>query len=98
MLKKLLCINFEIKSMLILLSLFLKLSYMNTSLLNREKIIESLRKLPDQVALDEVLERIILLDKIENGLRQSEQGQVITDEELDEKLPEWLKSSGQNKP
>jgi len=71
---------------------------MNTSLLNREKIIESLRKLPDQVALDEVLERIILLDKIEHGHRQSEAGQVIPDEELDEKLPEWLKSSGQNKP
>jgi hypothetical protein len=71
---------------------------MNTPLLDREKIIESLKKLPDHVALDEVLERIILLDKVENGLRQSEQGQVIPDEELDEKLPEWLKSSGQNKP
>ncbi len=60
-------------------------------MLKREKIIESLKKLPEQVSLDEVLDRIILLDKIETGLEQSEKGQITPDDQLDEKLPEWLK-------
>ncbi|MBA3899137.1 MAG: hypothetical protein H0X62_02835 [Bacteroidetes bacterium] len=64
---------------------------MRKTMLKREKIIESLKKLPEQVSLDEVLDRIILLDKIETGLEQSEKGQITPDDQLDEKLPEWLK-------
>jgi len=59
-------------------------------MLSREKIIETLQKMPDQVSLDEVLDRIILLDKIETGLQQSEAGMITPDAQLDKKLPEWL--------
>lgn len=61
------------------------------TMLKREKIINTLKIIPDQVSLDEVLDRIILLDKIETGLEQSEKGQLTPDDELDGKLPEWLK-------
>ncbi len=64
---------------------------MRKTMLKREKIIESLKKLPEQVSLDEVLDRIILLDKIETGLEQSKKGQITPDDQLDEKLPKWLK-------
>ncbi len=60
-------------------------------MLKREKLIETLQKLPEQVSLDEVLDRIVLLDKIEKGLEQCEKGQITPDDQLDEKLPEWLK-------
>lgn len=60
-------------------------------MLTREKIIETIKKLPEQVSLDEVLDRIILLDKIETGLAQSEKGQITPDDQLDKKLPEWLR-------
>ena len=64
---------------------------MKQNMLNREKIIETLKKMPDQVSLDEVFDRIILLDKIETGLEQSEKGQITPDDKLDDKFPEWLK-------
>jgi len=64
---------------------------MKQNMLNREKIIETLKKMPDHVSLDEVLDRIILLDKIETGLEQSEKGQITPDDKLDDKFPEWLK-------
>lgn len=60
-------------------------------MLNREKIIETIKKMPDRVYLEEVLDRIILLSKIEAGLEQSRKGQVIPDDQLDEQLPEWLR-------
>ncbi len=59
-------------------------------MLNKEKVIETIKQLPDNFPLDEFIERIILLDKIETGLQQSSKGQVTPDENLDEKLPKWL--------
>ena len=59
-------------------------------MLNREKVIQTIKLLPDNFPLDEFIERIILLDKIETGLQQSSRGQVTPDEKIDEKLPKWL--------
>lgn len=60
-------------------------------MLTREKIIDTIKKLPEQFSLNEVLDRIILLDKIETGLQQSEKGQITPEDKLDGKLPEWFK-------
>lgn len=60
-------------------------------MLTREKVIESIKQLPAKFSADEVIAQIILLEKIENGLLQSEKGQITADEDLDKKLPEWLK-------
>ena len=59
-------------------------------MLNREKIIETINQLPANFSIDEVIDRIILLDKIETGLKQSEKNQIVSDDELDNKLPKWL--------
>lgn len=59
-------------------------------MLTREKLIETIQKLPSDFSLDEVIDSIYLLEKIETGLQQSTKGQVTPDEELDRKLPEWL--------
>jgi len=59
-------------------------------MLQREKLIETIKQLPSKFSVDEVIDRIFLLDKIETGLQQSQKGEVTPDEELDKKLPEWL--------
>ena len=59
-------------------------------MLQREKLIETIKQLPSKFSVDEVIDRIFLLDKIETGLLQSKKGKVTPDEELDKKLPEWL--------
>ena len=59
-------------------------------MLTREKVLNTIRQLPDKFSVDEVIDRIILLEKIETGLFESQSGQVTPDEELDKKLPEWL--------
>ena len=56
----------------------------------KEKLIETIKQLPSNFSVDEVIDRIVLLDKIETGLLQSEKGQVTPDEELEKKLPKWL--------
>ncbi|MCX6271685.1 MAG: hypothetical protein NTU44_10785 [Bacteroidetes bacterium] len=59
-------------------------------MLTKEKIIAGIQKLPDNATIDEVLDHIFLLEKIENGIDQADKGQVITEEEMDGKIKKWL--------
>jgi len=56
----------------------------------KDKVISSLIKLPDNVTIDDILDQIILIEKIEKGIDQSNKNQVIPDEELDQLLEKWL--------
>ncbi len=51
---------------------------------------KNIKQLPPNFSVDELIDKIYLLQKIETGLEQSKKGQVTTDEELDKKLPKWL--------
>jgi hypothetical protein len=59
-------------------------------MLTKEKLIETIQHLPPDFSVDEVIDRIVLLEKIENGLQQSKKGEVTPEENIDEKLPKWL--------
>ena len=59
-------------------------------MLNKEKVIQTIKQLPENFQIDELFERILLLDKIEKGIEQSTQGKITPDEKLDDKLPKWL--------
>lgn len=59
-------------------------------MVTKERLLEAIKQLPDEFTVDEIIARILLLDKIETGLQQSKNGEITPDEELDQKLPEWL--------
>ena len=59
-------------------------------MITKVKLLESIKNLPDKFSIDELLDRLLLLQKIEIGLEQSENNQIISDEQLDEKLKKWL--------
>ena len=59
-------------------------------MLTRKKVIATIKQLPDKFSVDEIIDRIILLEKIETGLEQSKKGKVTPDEGLEKKLPTWL--------
>jgi hypothetical protein len=60
-------------------------------MLSRDEVIKSIKKLPETFTVDDVIDRVMLLDKIDTGLRQSQEGKVTADEDLDQKLPTWLR-------
>jgi len=59
-------------------------------MVTKEKLLESIKQLPDTFTVNEIIDRVLLLDKIEIGLEQSDNGQITPDEQLDQKLPKWL--------
>jgi predicted transcriptional regulator len=56
----------------------------------KEKIKKAIDSMPDDVSLDEVIDKIILLAKIEQGLIDAREGKVFTTEEVKSKLNKWL--------
>ncbi|MEQ8475652.1 hypothetical protein [Fulvivirga sp.] len=59
-------------------------------MITKEKLISVINRLPEQFSIDDVLDELILVQKIENGLAQSKSNEVISDADLDKELPEWL--------
>jgi len=60
-------------------------------MLTKEKVLASIKKLPEKFSLDELIDRIILLQKIEIGLEQSKQNKTKTTKEAKKQLEKWLK-------
>ncbi len=59
-------------------------------MLTREQVLLSVNQLPDKFSVDEIIDKMVLLEKIENGLLQSQNNEVINDDDLDAHLPKWL--------
>jgi len=58
----------------------------------KEKILNALKEMPEKVSAEELIARIILLDKVENGLEDIAQGRTYTIEEVEEEYRrKWQK-------
>lgn len=60
-------------------------------MLDKKKVLKSIKELPDSFSLDELIDRVILLQKIEIGLEQSKSAHTFTNSEAKSKLKKWLK-------
>lgn len=59
----------------------------------KEKIIESIKAMPVEKFddIDVLLERIVLLEKIETGLKDVENGNTNTNEDMSQIIEPWFK-------
>lgn len=60
------------------------------TMLTKEKLLETIKGMPDHFSIEELFEKIILLQKIELGIEQSNTNQVYSTSEAKEKLKKWL--------
>jgi len=56
----------------------------------KEKVLLSLQDLPDTASIEDAMERLLLLAKIERGLQQADAGQTMAHSEVKEKMEKWL--------
>ena len=59
-------------------------------MITKEKLIQTINDLPDSFSIDDLFDRVILLQKIEMGLEQSKSGDVHSTKEAKIKLEKWL--------
>ena len=60
-------------------------------MLTKDKVLETIGGFPDEFSIDELIERLIFLEKVERGIRQSEKGDTISEEQLDQEMKKWFK-------
>lgn len=60
-------------------------------MITKTKLKEQIDSFLEQLSIDELIERLILIKKIEIGKMQSENNQIISESELDKELDTWFK-------
>jgi hypothetical protein len=59
-------------------------------MLTKKKLISTLQSLPEKFSVEDVIDRIVLLQKVELGLEQSKAGKTKSTREAKAKLKKWL--------
>ena len=59
-------------------------------MLTKTQIFDTVDDLPEWVSLDEMIDKLIFIEKVNIGLAQSENGMVSSEEEAVKKLSGWL--------
>lgn len=60
-------------------------------MLKKEFILETIQNMPEEEFedIDVLLERLVMLDKIQTGIEQADRGELITIEELEKEMKHW---------
>ena len=57
----------------------------------KEEILELIEQLPDDATIEDAIERLVVLYKIQRGLEQLDKGEGIPQEEARKRIRQWLK-------
>ncbi len=60
-------------------------------MLIKKQLKETLDNLPEEFSLEELMDKLILLDKIEKAETQSKNGEVLSEKELEREMEKWFK-------
>lgn len=56
--------------------------------MNKTKVIETLEKLPKEFSTEELIDKLIFIEKVEQGINDAEEGKVISLEEAKNRMGE----------
>lgn len=62
--------------------------------MTKEQILETVQQLPENFELEDLFERLLLIKRIEEGVRQSDNGETMTEAEAKSYLSRWLTNTG----
>ena len=61
----------------------------------KEQAIELIRTLPDDCTLEDIQYHLYVRAKVDRGIKAIDECRVVSQEEAEKKVKEWVKSSGQ---
>jgi len=60
-------------------------------MLTKSKIMEAIENFPEEISIDDIIDKLILIEKTEKGIHQSENEAIISDAELEKEMEKWFK-------
>lgn len=56
----------------------------------KEKVLEAVKSLPDDAQVEDAMERLLVIAKIERGIEQADAGRLISHDDVKQRLAKWL--------
>jgi hypothetical protein len=57
--------------------------------MKREKVIDAIRELPQEFDMEELMEKLIVVEKVEQGLKQLDEGKTVDHTQVKEMVKKW---------
>lgn len=58
-------------------------------MLTKDKLRKSIDNLPDSFSIDELIDQLIFIEKVEEGIVESEEGKVVSNEDIKSMIDKW---------
>lgn len=58
-------------------------------MLTKEKLNKTMNNLPDSFTIDELIDQLIFIEKLDEGFQQSEKGNIISNEDVKLIIDRW---------
>ncbi len=60
-------------------------------MLVKKQVMKTLKEMPNEFSMDEAIEKLIVLNKIEKARKEIKEGKGLSTKEAEKKLQKWLK-------
>ena len=60
-------------------------------MLVKKQVMKTIKEMPEEFSVDDAIEQLILLNKIENARQEIKEGKGLTTTQAKKKLQKWLK-------
>lgn len=60
-------------------------------MLTKDRLNKTIKRLPDSFTIDELIDQLIFIEKVEEGYKQSEDGKVVSNEDVKIMIDKWSK-------
>jgi len=61
------------------------------AMLTKSTVRQSIENLPDSFTIDELIEQLIFVGKVEEAIKQSDEGKTISNDEVKSMIEKWSK-------
>lgn len=58
-------------------------------MLTKSTLMQSIDNLPDSFTIDELIDHLIFVEKVEKGVKESEEGRTISNEDVRKMIEKW---------
>jgi len=64
-------------------------------MITKERLLKSIADMPEEINIDDLLDQVLLIQKIETGLKNSSEGKVTEHDSFKQEMKQWFDSTGQ---
>ena len=62
--------------------------------ITKEKLKKHIDDVPDEISIEEVIERLIFIEKLEERLHESDKNETIDEDQLKKEIQQWFTLNG----